>query len=256
MRRTVLAVCLLLAVGAACARPGPARDGDSAPLPATPTGAPADDGWTTFQADVTAVRAGTDPRTALLTVSLRDGCARDPRLTYLTEENGNVYANVVQDLPGAGTGTGTGCPPAEAAEITLTSAKALGQRPLVLNQEAWARVGDAYRRCSATLGCDPPADHCDQVWVRAAVRGLDVSRHATGDVEACAGEWLVMTVPDDPAACGAAPRAGCTAATTTRRYFLRFTTAGWQVMSRSTQAGCAGAPDAFPSAMCYRLPAL
>ena len=254
MRRLAIA-CLALVVAAGCARSGTGiGDGDSAPPPTRVTTAPGG-GWTTSQADVTAVRPGPDARSATLTVSVLAGCSRDPRITYYTEENGNVYANVVQDV--RGNDVVGACPSHEPAEVELRSKTPLAARTLVLNQQAWAPAADGttYRRCSETLGCHPPADHCDTVWVRAAVAGMDVSRHSTGHVEDCADPWLVMTVPDDPAACGAAPRAGCDASTTTRRYFLRFAGDGWQIEARATGAGCAGAPADFPPDMCARLTA-
>src|SRR5437763_12791226 len=101
MRRVVIGLlCLVAAV--ACARPGAAPAGGSGTgtTGVAPSGSDPSTEWATYQADVTAVRIGTDPRSLLLTVALlagAEGCSRNPRITYFTEENNRIYANVVQD---------------------------------------------------------------------------------------------------------------------------------------------------------------
>ncbi|GAB3373198.1 hypothetical protein GCM10027452_31700 [Micromonospora halotolerans] len=251
MRRFATALlCLAVLVG--CARPGqlPASDGGPAP----------DTGWTTYQADVTAVRVGADPRSLTLTVALladADGCSRNPRITYLTEENNRVYANVVQDSRLSG--VVGGCPTHTPGEVTLTTPGPIADRIVVLNQEPWKRDGAEYRRCDATFGCDPmPTDHCDPAWISVAVRGMDVSRHSVGSPERCDGTWLVMTVPFDPVPCGAEARPGCDASVTVRRYFLRWAgERGWATIATSTEAGCGRvrtAEPAFPRKLCADLP--
>jgi hypothetical protein len=249
MRRTAIAVwtVLVVAILAGCARPGTGPGDGSA------------ENWTTYQADVTNVRRGPEARSVLLDVAVlagQDGCSRDPRITYYTEEYGRIFANVVQDsrrshIVGA-------CPSTAPAVVTLTAPEPIGDRILVLNQEAWAPSGAAYRRCDPQLGCTPPADPCDRVWVQAAVMGMDVSRHSVGSVEGCDGTWLVMTVPSDPVPCGAEPRPGCTAIVNVRRYFLRFVVGkGWQTIAASTAAGCgdvSSVEPAFPTRLCASLP--
>ncbi|WP_344617173.1 hypothetical protein [Dactylosporangium salmoneum] len=253
MRRVpIIAAALLLAAG--CAKPGtgPGGPGGSA----EPTVDPGRPEWGTFAVTVTGVRPGPDARTALVDVEVatgREGCSREPKIDRYTEEDGRVYASVVQEV------VVKGCPSKAPGVATLTAPAPLGERMLVLNEEAWTPAGAQYRKCDKELGCDPPADHCDSTWVRAAVRGLDVSRHSQGSVEACDGTWLVMTVPDDPVACGAGGRPGCTPRTTIRRYFMRFAEGhGWTTVSGSTGPGCgqvASVEPAFPTRLCVDLPA-
>jgi hypothetical protein len=266
MRRIVFALSLLLLLGG-CARPPLLAADDSGAASPSPTGpgavspSPSDPGdggrWVTYQADVTAVSLGGDPRSLQLTVSLLaggDGCSRDPRVTYLTEENNLVYANVVQDSNDAAQ-----CPARTPGDVTLTAAGPINGRTVVLNGEPWKRDGDGYHRCDPTFGCDPmPADHCDPAWIQVAVAAMDVSRHSTATVEGCDGSWLVMTVPFDPVPCGAEPRPGCVPVVSARRYFLTWVdTTGWRTIAGSVDAGCgtvlAVEPD-FPSVLCRDLP--
>ncbi|MBU2666789.1 hypothetical protein KOI35_25085 [Actinoplanes bogorensis] len=256
MRRNLTAVLLVFGLVAGCASPGMRPVGDGAarttpPPPPTPTVAKAP-----VQLDVTAVHRTKDPKTVLLTVSRlagAEGCSSNPQIGYHTAENNMIYANVVQDSPRSDeVGVCVGHTP---GEVRLTWADPIGDRVLVLNQEAWRPLGDyAYEKCSKTLGCDPPpSDHCDPFWVQVTVQAMDVSRHSTGHQEACAEPWMVMTVPDDPAVCGAEPRDGCDATTNTWRYFLKWNNAGWQTLARGAGAGCAGAPKEFPRKLCVGL---
>ncbi len=269
MRRVVIGL-LCLPVLAACARPGPAPAVSSGTVPGPratattgvmrPPGSDPSTEWVTYQADVTAVRIGTDPRSLLLTVALlagAEGCSRSPRITYFTEENNHIYANVVQDsrlsqVIGA-------CPSNTPGAVTLTAPDPINGRIVVLNQQAWKPDGNEYHHCDATFGCDPlPADHCAPAWIQVAVKGLDVSRHSTGTVERCDGRWLVMTVPLDPVPCGAQPRPGCVPVVSVRRYFLRWAgRSGWSEITSSAEAGCGAVltvePE-FPNNLCATLP--
>ncbi|MFG2050353.1 hypothetical protein ACGFIW_23330 [Micromonospora sp. NPDC048935] len=250
MRRLATAL-LCLATLVSCARPGetPVRDGPTA-----------DTGWGTYQADVTAVRVSTDPRSLVLSVALlgdADGCSRNPRITELVEENNRIYANVVQDSR-LSTVVGA-CPTHTPGEVTLTAPGPIAGRSVVLNQEPWKVDSAAYHRCDQTFGCGPmPKDHCDQAWVGVVVRGMDVSRHSTGSVEGCDGTWLVMTVPFDPVPCGVEARPGCDSSVNVRRYFLRWAgQGGWKRIASSTEAGCGrvrATEPAFPSKLCADLP--
>jgi hypothetical protein len=225
------------------------------------TESPVDEGdWGAYQADVTGVRASDDPRTLLLDVAVlagADGCSRDPRVGYYTEENNLIHASVVQDSRRAG--MVGGCPTHATAVVKLTSPKPISGRRVVLNQEVWKPAGGSYERCDKTFGCDPMlADHCDPDWVHVAVDGLDVSRHSTGHVEGCDGSWLVMTVPDDPVPCGAEARSGCEPTVNVRRYFMRWVErSGWSTIATSTKAGCdtiATTEPRFPRKLCAGLP--
>lgn len=187
-----------------------------------------------------------------------DGCSRDPRIGYFAEENNLIYANVVQDSTLAD--TVGGCPTHATAVVKLTSPEPINGRRVVLNQEIWKPVGESYERCDKTFGCDPmPVDHCDPDWIQVAVDGLDVSRHSTGHVEGCDGSWLVMTVPDDPAPCGATARPGCVPVVKVRRYFMRWVEhSGWTTIATSKQSGCgtiATVEPRFPGSLCARLAA-
>ncbi|MEU5906550.1 hypothetical protein [Micromonospora sp. NPDC047527] len=251
MRRLATVLCLLTAAVptvAACAEPQ-TRPGDAAPSASAV--------WGTYEAEVSGVTPGPGAREVTVQVKAlagNDGCSRNVRVGYHTEENGVIFANIVQDS--AESATVGACPTFEPAEVTLTSEEPIGNRPLSLNQKTWALKNGAYTRCDENLGCNPPKDRCDPTWTRAAVRGMDVSRHSQGHVEACDGNWLIMTVPDDPTACGAEPRPGCEANTAVRRYFLRNEPAGWSTVARTTSGGCDAvvkAAPAFPRKLCANL---
>jgi hypothetical protein len=65
-----------------------------------------------------------------------------------------------------------------------------------------------------------------------------------------------MTVPDDPAACGAEVRPGCAVNTAVRRYFLQNEPAGWLIVARTTSGGCDAvlkAAPGFPRKLCAGL---
>src|SRR6266545_2640223 len=118
MRRVVIGL-LCLPVLAACARPGPAPAVSSGTVPGPRATA------------TTGVMRppGSDPSTVLLTVALlagAEGCSRSPRITYFTEENNHIYANVVQDsrlsqVIGA-------CPSNTPGAVTLTAPDPLNGR--------------------------------------------------------------------------------------------------------------------------------
>ena len=223
------------------------------PLPSVTPSTPA--GWTTVQATVTAVHRGPDPTTLLVDVDLPAGapaCARNPQITYLEVGDQIIWANVVHEQQ-----AGADCPDRATAVVTLTSPSPIGDRIVVLNQQAWAPDGDSYRRCDPTLGCDPPADHCASAWMDQATGGLDIPRHSARRVEFCDGAWLVITIDVNAAVCGAEPRPGCSAPADITRYFLRFDTR-WQVLATTRAAGCAAVlavEPTFPIAVCERLPA-
>jgi hypothetical protein len=245
MRRIVAGLCLaiLAALGAGCSTPG-ARPEAGPPGAAT---------WTNYAADVISVTPGPGARTVTIAVKRPDGCSRNLSVTNVSEERGYIYAGVGIDLFRSVSAPPGGCPSSVPPRVTLSTDKPIGARPVVLNQKAWVLGKSGYQRCDEKLGCNPPHDHCDPVWTRAAVRGLDVSEHSQGDVEACDSRWLVMTVPDDPAACSAAGRPGCNSTTAVRRYFLSWTPAGWQTLARTSDGGCDAvlkAAPAFPRKLC------
>jgi hypothetical protein len=216
--------------------------------------------WTEYSAEVTGVRRGSNDRTALIDIAVpagRPDCARDPRITNYTEENGRVYANVVVSSAGAAIVGACPRPDRTPAVVTLTAPGPLGDRALVLNQEAWTPDGDGYRRCDRTLGCDPPRDPCDPRLLSAVRDGMDVPRNSAYTVEHCDPRWLVMSIDVNSTACGAGGRPGCSAPPSVRRYFLRYD-GRWTVIASTTDAGCAGVlphEPAFPRDVCANLPA-
>ena len=250
MRRVAASLSVLIAAVlgvTACAHPG-SSPGDAPSASAV---------WGTSAVEVSGVTPGPGAQAVTVHVMVpagRDGCSRDVRVGYHEEENGVIFANIMHDS--AKSDTVGACPTLAPAEVTLTSAEPIGDRPLSLNQKAWALRNGAYTPCDENLGCSPPKDRCEPTWTRAAVRGLDVSRHSQGTVEACDGDWLIMTVPDDPTACGAEARPGCEVNTAVRRYFLQNKPAGWLVIAQTTAGGCGDvlktAPT-FPERLCAAL---
>lgn len=115
------------------------------PVPPTTPAGPVR--WSTYEAEVSGVRPGPDARSLLIDVQLPAGhrdCGRDPAITYYTEENGRIYANVVfQSARGEVVG---GCPTGEPAVVTLRSTTPIGDREIVLNNAAWGSAASGYRR--------------------------------------------------------------------------------------------------------------
>ncbi|GIE76446.1 hypothetical protein Aph02nite_23960 [Actinoplanes philippinensis] len=247
MRQIAVGLCLVVAALGGCAEPGARPEAEMSAAPE----------WHTFAADVSGLTPGPGATEVTAHVQLpagKDVCARNVRLTNVTEENGTIFADIVGDSA-AQHGD---CPEYETVDVKLTSKTAIGDRNINFSQKVWTLRDGVYVQCDNELGCKPPADHCDDTWTRAVVRGLDVSRHSPGTVESCDEDWLVMTVPDDPTACGAQPRAGCTVDTAVWRYFLSPADTGWRLVTRTRDGGCADvvkAAPAFPEKLCRELPA-
>src|SRR5438105_3381125 len=93
MRRVAAGVCALIAAGlgvAACADRGTRPGGTLS----------ASGAWVTYEAEVSGVTSG--PGAEAVTVHVkalagRDGCSRNVRVGYHEEENGVIFANIVQD---------------------------------------------------------------------------------------------------------------------------------------------------------------
>jgi hypothetical protein len=241
-------------------RPGH-TDAGQAPV----TSAPA---WTTFAAEVTGVRK-VDDRTVMVQVSLPAGradCARDPHVEMLQDQlpdrPDNIYANVV--FSSAGASEVGACPEHQPAEVELRVTQPLGERALVLNTDTthvWAPAGDTYRLCDPTLGCRPPADHCDPVWIDQAVLQMDVPVkriRSIRDVLACDGTWLVFDLNRAAGQCPPAEGAPkCEITERATRLFMHFDANGWVTVAGTQDGGCAAvhaARPAFPAAMCEKLP--
>jgi hypothetical protein len=238
--------------------------GDRQPsgAPATTTRLP----WTISAAEVTGVRA-VDDRTVMVQVSLpagRDDCAREPHIEALQDQLADrpdtIYANVV--FSSASVSLVGACPDHQAAEVKMVVAQPLGARVLVFNtdtEHVWAPAGGVYRQCDPTLGCYPPADHCDPVWVDKAVLGMDVPVkrvRSVRDVLACDGTWMVLDLNRAVGSCPPGEQK-CTVTERATRIFLHFDPEGWVSVAGTQDGGCAAvhaARPAFPRAMCETLP--
>lgn len=241
------------------------RVGERSASPPTTTDTPA---WTTFAAEVVGVRRG-DERTAIVEVELpagRSDCARDLRVELLEDQLPDrptvIYANIV--FSSAGTAVADACPDQTPAEVAMPVAQPLADRVLMFNSMTpqWAPEGDRYRSCDEHLGCYPPADHCDPVWIDQAVYYMDVPVNrirGVRDVVACDGTWLVLELNRGAGNCP--PTEGvaqpCVVDDKTNRLFLHFGQHGWDSVAGTRDAGCAAVhterPD-FPAALCESLP--
>lgn len=207
------------------------------PSPAPPPSAEAMLPEATTGVTTTAVRTGPDDRTLLLQVRLPAGpphCAREPRIEGLTEENGIIYANVVIGPVAAD------CRETMPSEIKLTTAAPIADRTLMLNSGdgPWNKLPDGTWGHCGRLGCDPPADHCADVWIE-QTRGeaIDI------DSRACDQRWLVvdrLNFPQSPSL----------------RVLYRWTPEGWLGVTSVRSEGCeeilAKEPQ-FSRALCAKL---
>ena len=243
---TVFAIAALAAVGLACGRPSNLSDPTVNASPITDE-----------VSAVKAVRRGPTPNTLLIDAEVPSGgddCARNLRAEVFDQVPGStifvhvLFDSVKSQVYGA-------CPTTTVATVTLTMPDPIGDRPLTIDERAWAPDGAGYRQCPEYLGCDPPPDHCAQQWILQVRYGLDAPQHSGIRLEHCDQNWLVMTVDVNTAACGAGGRPGCSAPPNVSRYYLRFNS-GWQVIVVTTTGGCAAvmarAPD-FPADLCRAL---
>jgi hypothetical protein len=225
--------------------------------------------WTTYAAEVVGVRR-VDDLSVVIEVSLPGGasnCARDLHTDMLQDREPDrpdtIYANVV--FSSAGASVHGGCPQQVKAEVTMRVNDPVRDRVFMFNAmgPGWALDGDRYRKCDDILGCYPPADHCDPVWIDQAVFQLDVPvKHIRGvrDVRGCDGTWLVVdvnpAVGDCPPADGESP---CTVPPRTTRWFMHFSGKTWDQLTGAKVGGCAPVravrPD-FPGSLCENLPAV
>ncbi|EID52737.1 hypothetical protein [Saccharomonospora xinjiangensis] len=218
-----------------------------------------------FAADVVDV-VRTGERSVRVVVELPSGgedCGDDVRVEHvqdaLPDRPDTVYANVMYSAPMPDVGA---CRGRRTAEVPLTVSAPLGERMLVFNAAfpAWTPDGDRYRRCDDLLGCHPPEDTCDPVWIDKAVYQLDVPvkrLRSVREVRACDGTWLILDV--NPAAGRCAPDGGeCEPGGDVARWFLRFDRDHWETVLRTSGAGCTGLDREFtdlPTELCATLPA-
>ncbi|WP_326568664.1 hypothetical protein VSH64_44110 [Amycolatopsis rhabdoformis] len=231
------------------------------PTPATATAPPH---WITTSATVDGVRPGPDAASVVIHVSLPaggPGCSRSPRVEPASETPAElattVQANVVFESANQAQG---GCPTQAPAEVPFTLAAPLGDRPLVLNFEAWHPTGTTFARCDKFLGCKPPAEHCAAGWVDRVVFDLDVPvKHLerARKVLACDGSWLVLALnrhvgecPTEGASC--VPDSG-----PSQRVVYSWDPRGWQLETGTKTGTCneiRAALPKFPAALCAKLP--
>ncbi|WP_432850228.1 hypothetical protein ACQPXB_07055 [Amycolatopsis sp. CA-161197] len=232
--------------------------------PAAPTASTAPHTWVTVTAPVDGIRPGPDPASVVIHVMLPaggPGCSRSPRVETMSETPDElataIHANVVFESSNSAYG---GCPTEQPAEIPFTATAPIGNRALVLNNEAWHRTGATFARCDEFLGCTPPADHCADEWVDRAVFDLDVPvkhLHGVRDVLACDGQWLVFDLnrhvgdcPVDGTSCvpGTGP---------VQRVVYSWEARGWKQENGTKTGTCeeirAALPQ-FPQALCGKLP--
>ncbi|MGW4486770.1 hypothetical protein ACWEOE_23350 [Amycolatopsis sp. NPDC004368] len=232
----------------------------------TPTTAPATAAqrWTTLAAPVDGIRLGSNDASVVIHVSLPaggPGCSRSPRVEPLTESADElataVQANVVFDSANQAYG---GCPTNQAAEVPFTLAAPLGERPLVLNNQAWHRTGATFARCDEFLGCTPPADHCADAWVDRAVFDLDVPvkhLHGVRDVLACDGSWLVFDLNRHVGDCPPEGTSCVPGSGPTQRVVYSWDPRGWKQETATKTGTCQeirAALPKFPAALCAKLP--
>jgi hypothetical protein len=233
------AVVALIAAGA-CAAPGAERPDATA-------------GSAPMQADVVAIHPGPDDHSLIVDVEVpggEPGCGENPRLGHHVEENGWIFANVVADSPRSL--VFGGCPLRTSTTAVLRFEMVVAGKPLTINSIQFWDPGDPdYRLCPEHLGCHPPDDHCDRIWIDEAITHMDVPRHSYLDTKHCDQSWLVLDINTNAGACGAG-RPDCTAPPNITRWFFRFTDR-WTLIGGTRRAGCDDVltrEPAFPPTFC------
>jgi hypothetical protein len=218
----------------------------------------------TFAAQVEGVRAGADPATVIADVRLpagAQGCGRDPRATVLEESAATIWFNVVFTRS-LGDAFPDPCATWEVVAVPVRLAQPLGSRDVAVNGTGlWTRHGSVFRACDETLGCTPPADHCDPRWVDKAVLAMDVPvkrLRGVRTVRGCRSGWLVLDLNRAVGNCAPEQGGACASGGTVQRVYLRWTNAGWQSVAGAQRGGCAevhAVEPAFPTELCRALAA-
>ncbi|MFJ1761498.1 hypothetical protein ACIOD2_14340 [Amycolatopsis sp. NPDC088138] len=197
----------------------------SPPVPAPPKDMSA---W------VTDIRPGPDDHSAVLHVSLPD-CAVAPHL-QVTEAADRINADVLFKPK-----LGPACNQVP-ADFPLKTAAPIGKRPVIVNAgETWAPAAGGWKKCDKTLGCDPPADHCDRAWVAQAEFGAEAEH--PGTTRACDQNWLIH---DLQRRSGQAPN----------RVAYRWAGNGWVSFASANGGGCGeilAVEPKFPTSLCQNL---
>lgn len=201
--------------------------------------------WRSFRAEVTGVRPGPNEFSLVVQVALpgKDpGCVQEPRIEQVVEAKTDIRADVVYSTRSAA----GGCQDKVPAELRLTASDPIAGRTVILNADsgsAWHKLGAGWGHCGGQDTCAPPADHCDAVWVGAAVSATGAE--SAGTTRACDPGWLVLDLPPR----GSEPPS---------RSVFRWSDAGWTSFAQVKTAGCAeirAAEPKFPTALCKTLPA-
>ncbi|WP_086842799.1 hypothetical protein [Amycolatopsis kentuckyensis] len=214
--------------------PPPApRAGQPAPSPApqpVPSSAPPAEqlAW------VTDVRPGPDDRSAVLHLDLPT-CAEAPH-ARVTEAENRIDAEILFRPR-----EGAHCPQAP-ADFPIKTAAPIGKRPFIVNVgETWGLVSGGWKKCDERLGCEPPADHCDQAWI--AQLEFSAEAEYPGTTRACDQNWLVHDLQRHS---GQPPT----------RVAYRWAGTYWASFAGAKGGGCAeilAVEPKFPTALCKDL---
>ncbi len=206
----------------------------STPAPTSVAPVPASALPAEMSAWVTDVRPGPDDHSAVLHVDL-PSCAVRPH-TRVTESAHRIDAVVLfQPADGAGC---TQVP----ADFPVKTAAPIGKRPVIVNTEdTWGLVAGGWKKCDKILGCEPPADHCDQAWIVQAEFSAEAEH--PGTTRACDQNWLIHDLQRHS---GQAPN----------RVAYRWAGGGWVSFASAKGGGCGeflAAEPKFPTVLCRDL---
>jgi hypothetical protein len=212
------------------------------PPPAAPTSTAPVETPPSFGAEVTGIRSGPDDRSLFVQIRLpaNPDCVRDTGITYLTEENGLIYANVGYSL----VRPEKECLDRAPAEVLLTASAPIADRRVVINSnttEPWNKLGDGWGHCDRYLGCNPPPDHCFDGRIGQVIFSSDLE--GDGTKLACDQDWLILDLNrhhGDPNV----------------RVLYRWRDDWWSSHLRVYQGGCEeilAAEPKFPVALCEKL---
>jgi hypothetical protein len=75
-------------------------------------------------------------------------------------------------------------------DFPVRTAAPTGKRPVIVNAgNTWGLTAGGWKKCDTILGCNPPADHCDQAWIAQAE--FSAVAEYPGTTRACDQNWLI-----------------------------------------------------------------